>query len=79
MVCHRVLQDIGTEAARCLGGFGAEEKEQEARKARKARKASSRSQKTSMCLESPEEQHSIEDAPRTRRCRMVLLEVKHIF
>ena len=29
MVCHGVLQDIGTEAARCLGGFGAEEKEQE--------------------------------------------------
>jgi hypothetical protein len=60
MVCHGALQDIGTEAARCLGGFGAEEKEQECEEGEEGELA-----KPEDFEVFGEEQHSIEDAPRT--------------
>jgi hypothetical protein len=66
MVCHGVLQDIGTEAARCLGGFGAEEKEQECEEGEEGKEGEEGELKKPEDFEVfGEEQHSIEDARRT--------------
>ena len=66
MVCHGALQDIGTEAARCLGGFGAEEKEQECEEGEEGKEGEEGELAKPEDFEVfGEEQHSIEDAPRT--------------